>query len=325
MPRVSVVIPVYNAAEYVTAALRSVSNQTCRDFEIICVEDGSADASLERLNDYAKREPRLKVISRPNTGICGAHNDGIDQATGELIARMDADDLSTPDRFAKQIAYLDAHPDCVALGAQVIEIDPHGLPITRGYQPCDHASIERLLLQGVGEVVRHPVVMMRADAVRAAGCYREQYKLVEDIDLFLRMALRGKLANLPDVLLRYRMHGKSTTLTKSLTQARLMIELMTESHRDRGHEPPQELIDHFAGFQPPEKQPNFKPWQLHDYWSWRGLRQGYRWYPLLQALSAIRAAPRQRKPYQTCMSVLRRWVYWPDRPRPTLKQTGGAA
>jgi len=325
MPRVSVVIPVYNAAGYITAALRSISAQTYRDFEIICVEDGSSDASLDRLHEYAQREPRLTVISRPNTGICGALNDGIKHATGELIARMDADDLSTPDRFAKQIAYLDDHPECVVLGAQVVEIDPRGVPITRGFQPCDHESIEALLLSGQGAVIRHPVVMMRADAVREAGCYREPYKLVEDIDLFLRMALNGRLANLPDVLLRYRMHGKSTTLTKSLTQARLMIQLMQESYRDRGREAPAELIEHFASYQPPEEQPTFAPWQLHDYWSWRGLRQGYRWYPLLQALAAIRAAPRQRKPYKTCMSVLRRWVWWPDRPRPKIRPSGQAA
>src|SRR5437868_1739700 len=105
-PLVSVVMPLYNAAVYLPAALDSILAQTLRDFELIVVDDGSRDRSPAILRRYQSRDPRLRVISRPNTGIVGALNDGLAVSRGEFIARMDADDISLPERFEKQVTYL---------------------------------------------------------------------------------------------------------------------------------------------------------------------------------------------------------------------------
>src|SRR3954469_1098404 len=112
-PAVSVIMPVYNARAYVAEAIDSVLAQTFGDFELILVDDGSTDGSLDILRGYEKRDPRVRVISRPNTGIVGALNDGLKLARGEFIARIDADDASLPNRFEKEIAFLRAHPDVV--------------------------------------------------------------------------------------------------------------------------------------------------------------------------------------------------------------------
>src|SRR5678816_4165512 len=110
-PRVSIVMPVYNAAAYLAEAVDSILAQTFRDFQFVIVNDGSTDRSTAILERYAHRDQRIKLISRPNTGIVGALNDGLAEATGDYIARMDADDVSTPNRLAVQVDYLDKHLD----------------------------------------------------------------------------------------------------------------------------------------------------------------------------------------------------------------------
>ncbi len=102
VPLISVVMPVYNARQYLAEAVESILAQTFGDFEFVCVDDGSTDDSLAILNDFAKRDPRVKIVSRPNTGVWKALNDGIEVSRGQLIARMDADDVSLPQRFAFQ-------------------------------------------------------------------------------------------------------------------------------------------------------------------------------------------------------------------------------
>src|SRR5258706_14041022 len=115
-PAVSVVMPVYNGERYLASAIDSILAQTFTDFELIAVDDGSTDSSLPMLKRYAERDPRVRVISRPNTGIVGALSDAIAAARAPLIARMDADDLSLPLRFERQVAYLSGHPQCVLVG-----------------------------------------------------------------------------------------------------------------------------------------------------------------------------------------------------------------
>ena len=137
-PRVSVVMPVYNAEGFVEAAARSILDQTFTDLELIAVDDGSTDGSGAILDRLAAADPRLRIVRRPNTGVTGALNDGLAAARAPLIARMDADDVSAPTRLEKQLAYLDAHPDIGLLGCawttcpadgRRIAPDPHLLAI----------------------------------------------------------------------------------------------------------------------------------------------------------------------------------------------------
>ncbi|MEA2735824.1 MAG: hypothetical protein QOE14_2275, partial [Humisphaera sp.] len=149
-PAVSVLMPVYNAARYLAEAVESILAQTFRDFEFVIVDDGSTDRSPAMLDEYAKRDSRIRIIRRPNTGIVGALNDAIAESKAALIARMDADDVSLPDRLEKQVAYLRDHAECVALGSRVVGIDPYGCVLFQSEHKLTHEEIDAELLNGVG-------------------------------------------------------------------------------------------------------------------------------------------------------------------------------
>jgi glycosyltransferase involved in cell wall biosynthesis len=232
-PLVSVVMPVYNAQAYLAIAIESILSQTFQDFELIAVDDGSTDESLQMLKEFARRDARVYVISRPNTGIVGALNDGLAAARGVFIARMDADDVALPNRFERQLAYLGANPACVAVGAAVLQIDPDGDPICIQYWAESHEEINRLLLSGGGGLA-HPTAMIRAAAIEQAGGYRQEYQWIEDKDLWLRLGEAGLLANLREPLLEYCLHEKSVCWQREQEQRQLWAKLLAETFHRRG-------------------------------------------------------------------------------------------
>jgi glycosyltransferase involved in cell wall biosynthesis len=232
-PLISVVLPVYNAAPYLQVALDSITTQTCGDFEMIAVDDGSIDDSLEILRRHARRDTRLRVITRPNTGIVGALNEGISAARGQFIARMDADDEAAHDRLALQWERLRFDARLVALGSAVTFMDRTGSSVQCCPRPLLHEEIETLLLAGDGGAMIHPSIMFRANAVRIAGGYRRKAQYLEDLDLYLRLARIGKLANLADPLLRYRVHSKSINFTKNEGRHALKLDILREAHSAR--------------------------------------------------------------------------------------------
>lgn len=214
-PRVSVLLPVYNAARYLREALQSIQAQTLQDFECIVVDDGSTDDSRLIADTFARKDARFSLFPRSNTGIVGALNDGLSLCHAEYVARMDADDVAMPGRLAKQVAFLDAHPKTVALGTWVLFTDPKGRPLLRYRPPADESSIVQELRRGTIGGLIHPSMMMRSRALRAIGAYREEAQWVEDFDLFLRLSEVGHLAILPELLLHYRQHPQSVNRTKN--------------------------------------------------------------------------------------------------------------
>jgi GT2 family glycosyltransferase len=217
VPRVSVVLPVYNGEPFLAAAVESILAQTLPDFELIAVDDGSTDTSALTLERLARGDPRLLVVSQPNAGIVAALNRGLALARGEFVARMDADDVACPERFAKQIAFLDAHPEVAVVGAAVTLIDANGKPIRDMRYPESPQAVAEFLR--TASALAHPAVMMRKEAVIAAGSYRPAYRHAEDYDLWLRLVERHKLANLPDRLLLYRQHGAKLSFSRAAEQA----------------------------------------------------------------------------------------------------------
>ena len=209
MSLVSVIVPVYNAARFLAEAIESLLAQTLANFEIIAVNDGSTDGSKRLLDCAAAADPRIRVLSRPNTGIVSALNDGLAEARGEFIARMDADDVSLPKRLAEQVAYLREHPECVAVGTDVLYTDPEGCPLIRHHPAEDHERIVAQLVAGNGGAIVHPSIMCRRSTIEELGGYRVRYQWIEDLDLYLRLSERGQLANLPEVYLHYRQHLQS--------------------------------------------------------------------------------------------------------------------
>ena len=223
---ISVLMPVYNAERYLRKAVDSILAQTHRDFELIAVDDGSSDRSKEILDSYAARDPRVRVISRPNTGIVGALNDGLAEAKGVFIARMDADDIAVPTRFADQLAFLKANPKCIAVGTAVKIIDSSGNVVDEHAPATSHEAIEAALLSGNGGALYHPTAMFRTNAIRAVNGYDPAFCKAEDLDLYLRLSRTGQLANLSTIGLKYRHHLKSTNFVHRQKQTELIVKIL---------------------------------------------------------------------------------------------------
>ncbi len=233
-PRVSVLMPVFNAAMYLREAVDSIANQTFCDFELIAIDDGSTDDSLKVLRSIAQHESRLHILSRANTGIVGALNDGLAAARGPLVARMDADDTCDATRFAKQIAYLDTHADCIAVGTGCTRTDPTGSPAGEQTPPTKHEAIDAALLRADGGALIHATLMMRTDALRDIGGWRPGYDWVEDLDLFLRLTERGRVANLREPLYAYRRHVESVCFRNYELMCERLKAVMLEAYARRG-------------------------------------------------------------------------------------------
>jgi glycosyltransferase involved in cell wall biosynthesis len=231
---ISVVLPVFNAAPWLGVALDSLGAQTFSNHEVIAVDDGSTDDTPRILRRHAAADSRIRVITRPNTGIVGALNDGLAAARGGFIARMDADDEAAPDRLARQLDRFIAEPDLVALGTAVTFMDSSGRSVQSCLRPLEHHDIERALLVGDGGAMIHPSVMFRADALWLTGGYRRSAQYLEDLDLFLRLARIGTLANLPEPLLRYRVHATSINFTKNAGRHAVKLDVLREAYAARG-------------------------------------------------------------------------------------------
>jgi glycosyltransferase involved in cell wall biosynthesis len=227
-------MPVFNAANYLEHAIGSVLLQSHADFEFICINDGSTDRSGEILNHWAGRDQRIRLITRSNTGIVGALNDGLAIARGDLVARMDADDICLPSRFEKQVSYMNEHHDCVAVGSTAMLIDVEADHVKRWEVPADHAEISQLHLEGRAGQIIHPSVMMRKTTVLQAGGYHSEWLWVEDYDLFLRLADLGKLANLQEDLLMYRLNPDGVTRSKRKQQVQLTSTLCNQVRLQKG-------------------------------------------------------------------------------------------
>jgi Glycosyl transferase family 2 len=209
-PRVSVIMPVFNGGRFLAAAVESVLKQSFDDFEFIVIDDGSTDQSSALLLEASRSDHRVRLLSQANSGVVVALNRALELARGEYIARMDADDVALPPRFARQVAFLDAHPDVAVVGSAIRLIDEEGRTIRDVDYPLTPAEVSEFLIE-VGCALAHPAVMMRRVDVAGAGGYRSAYRHAEDYDLWLRMSETRALANLPDRLLLYRQHpGKAS-------------------------------------------------------------------------------------------------------------------
>jgi glycosyltransferase involved in cell wall biosynthesis len=234
MPLVDIVMPVFNAGRYLDEAVRSLQRQTLADFRLILVNDGSTDGSGERCHAFAAADPRLLCLDQENRGITRSLNRGLDLATAPFVARMDADDIAEPDRLAQQLRYLESHPAVVALGTSVHSIDDRGALVNRFDPPALHADIDRELLTGNGGAMIHPSLLFRRDTLRAIGGYTEELPYSQDLDIFLRLAEVGRLANLLSPLLRYRLHPGASNFTHGTKKRELKEGILRRAAARRG-------------------------------------------------------------------------------------------
>jgi glycosyltransferase involved in cell wall biosynthesis len=200
-PRLSVVLAVRDGAEYVAEAIGSILAQSFRDFELIVVDDGSADATPAILRGID--DPRLRVVTQPARGLTLALNRGVAESRADLVARLDADDVALPDRFARQLAALDADPALGVLGTGAEEIDAAGRVVGTVVPPLDDAAIRRALIRANPFI--HSSVVFRRAAFEAAGGYDPAFPVAQDYDLWMRMSEVTRMANLAAPLVRRRL------------------------------------------------------------------------------------------------------------------------
>lgn len=260
-PLLSILMPVYNAEAYLAEALDSVLGQSHTDFELLCIEDGSTDASRDVLAYYSENDSRIRVIrNEENRGVAFSLNRGLEEARGKLIARMDSDDVCLPERLTRQVGFMGANPDVQICGG-AMEIYETGALFSL---PLTDAAVRIHILWG--SPFCHPAVMFRRKFVLGVQGYRESMVPAEDYDLWGRLSLMPgcRFANLDAVLLRYRaypgknrkdyihqQHEKALEVAGNLLQS-LGIETFEQDreahavlmgHKSRNKIPPKRIED----------------------------------------------------------------------------------
>ncbi|REL24170.1 glycosyltransferase [Rhodohalobacter sp. SW132] len=229
MPKVTVLMPVYNAEKYLREAIDSILNQSFTDFEFLIIDDGSTDSSLDIINSYTDDRIRL-VINDQNMGIGATLNKGIELASSDLIARMDADDISLPDRLEKQYTYLEAHPECSLLSSNVEVISETGERLYL-YQRDSKLFYFNLTFYCW---IYHPSVMYKRRHVIDAGMYPSTFS--EDYRLWSKLIRKYLIHNLDDILIKYRITNQSVSNS-----------VLAEEYRATAIEQTKENLRYFVG------------------------------------------------------------------------------
>ena len=208
-PLVSVIMPVYNAERYLGEAVESILSQTFADFELIAIDDCSTDGSLAILKSFAEKDKRVLVLENErNLGVTPTLNRGLAIAHGELIARMDAVDVSLPERLEKQAAFLEAHPEIGLVSGDAVAIDAEGCAIPEAFALIREPGYIKWLLHFTCPIT-HPAVMGRKALFEQAGGYDPALRYAQDYDLWQRMSHFTHITNIPDTLVGRRVHSQS--------------------------------------------------------------------------------------------------------------------
>ena len=214
-PKISALMPVYNAVQYIRVAIKSVLAQTEKDFELLIINDGSTDHTEKIIREYDS--PKIVYHANPqNLGIAKTYNRAIQLARGKYLAIVESDDLSHPQRFEMQARYLDAHANVGAVSARIKPFSDFPPPIKK--LRVKKSAVEtpkqiRARILGRDSLISHPVAMLRADVLRENRiAYNGNFSVAFDVDLFLQMVSVSDLAALNCELLAYRVHGQNASI-----------------------------------------------------------------------------------------------------------------
>lgn len=241
-PLVSVVLPAYNASAHVDAALGSICSQTYERLEIIVINDGSTDDTLARLEGFARRDARVKLISRENRGLIPTLNEGVASATGELIARMDADDFAFPQRIERQVEAFNRLPGLGMCGTGIHHISRGRVFETRRDLIFRTGDLRTLSL--FFTIFIHPTVMLDRRVLGPALHFDSAYPHAEDFELFRRIAASHVIHLIHEPLLAYRLHDNSVSVRHRRTMRRTHLKIVAENLRnDELTGDPEALVD----------------------------------------------------------------------------------
>lgn len=211
-PLVSVVMPVYNACRFLQESVKSILCQTYRNFEFIIVDDASEDSSWQIIQNLARKNKQIKIYrNSQNLGVSETVKKAISLVKGEFLARMDADDIALPQRIEKQIDYLINHKETVAVGGQCLLIDKNGGVIGEKTFPTSFSDINKYIWKFIP--LQQPTLMIaRHRLPKKFKYYRDGMDTAEEVELLFKLFQYGKVENLADTVLMYRLHDKNTSL-----------------------------------------------------------------------------------------------------------------
>ena len=215
---ISVILSTYNEEKYIGKSIQSILDQTYPYFEFIIVNDGSTDSTLQIVKSFT--DPRIVIIDKPNSGLPDSLNKGIESAKYDWIARMDGDDIATPDRFERQVSYI--KDDSGVIGGQFISINEMGNPISGkvSNKPLTYAKCRYALLFGMSPLA-HPTVLVKKELLIKYGGYDVNFRAAQDVELWSRLVPFVKIINIPDQILYYRQHTNNITNKRKDLQRKL--------------------------------------------------------------------------------------------------------
>lgn len=232
-PEISVVIPAYNAEQYLSDSVESILQQTFQRFEIIILDDCSIDSTWSIAKRFAALDSRVQAIrNQENLGIAGNRNKGRAVARGKYLAWQDADDISLPTRLEKQYQYLESHPNVGMVGGNIEIFRGDRVLGTREY-PSTDAAIRACIFRY--SPIAQPAAMLRLAALHSAGEYNLDYPPAEDLDMTFRIGEGFELANLADVVLRYREVPTSATFTRLRKIEKTTLEIRRKYSRSTAY------------------------------------------------------------------------------------------
>lgn len=294
---ISVLMAVHNDDRYLCDAIDSVLSQTFTDFDFVIVDDASTDRSASILSRYMVADPRIKLVrNEKNLGLTASLNRGLGLCTGRYIARMDSDDVCISSRLELQLHYMKANPDVVAVSCQAEVIDPLGVPIFQTQNPTAHDAIFEELFRANGGVMAHPGLLVSKEALDRIDGYDERFRTAQDLDLYLRLGMLGRLANVDDMLLRYRQHLGSTSLAKRAQQAETARMIVNEAYSRMNEDMPEDW--EFVHEEEESVDARLR-------WGWNALRQGQRGSAARHTLRALASDPFNAQGYRLLACCLR--------------------
>lgn len=233
-PKISVIMSVYNGADFLPQSIQAILDQTFQEFEFIIIDDASTDKTWEILNQFSEKDPRLKLFrNKENIGIEGFIknlNYGCSHAKGKYLARIDHDDISRKDRFQLQFDFLENNPNIFVVGSALKKIDESGNNLGEMHAPLTDEKIREIMPKKIS--LYHPVIMFRKDFYK--NFYREKIRYCEDYDFYLRiMTDHLKMANLEECLLEYRILDKSMSRKQDKVIKNLFINKAKEFYYER--------------------------------------------------------------------------------------------